>query len=92
MNPQVEIKEKRREPRHRADGLVRVQYSDPKKMGFVGRLIDMSQSGFRVEHRCASISTGQTVEFFHAGASGRARVMWKRIMGDRVECGFLVID
>lgn len=92
MTPHVQIKEKRREIRRKAEGLVRVSYCDPRKVEFVGRLIDVSQSGFRIEHRCASLATGQTVEFSHVEASGRARVMWKRIVGDRVESGFLVVE
>lgn len=96
MMPQVQLplaqsKEKRREVRRPAQGMVLVSYVDPQKMDFIGRLIDVSASGFRIEHRCASLATGQMVEFSHAEASGRARVMWKRITGDRVESGFLVV-
>ena len=90
--PQAQIKEKRRELRRTADGSVEVSYFDPQKVEMVGRLIDVSPSGFRMEHGCASLSTGQIVEFSHSEASGRARVMWKRIMGERVESGFHVIQ
>jgi hypothetical protein len=31
------------------------------------------------------------VDFRHAVADGKARVMWNRIAGDRVETGFFVI-
>ena len=91
MMPQVQAKEKRREPRRSADGSVHVIYFDPQKVDVVGRLIDVSQSGFRMEHSCASLSTGQVVDFSHSEAAGRARVMWKRIMGESVESGFLVV-
>lgn len=89
--PLIHTREKRREIRRPADGTVRVSYFDPQKVDVVGRLIDLSRSGFRMEHGCASLSTGQVVEFSHAEASGRARVMWKRIMGEHVESGFLVV-
>jgi hypothetical protein len=92
MTPPIQVGEKRREARHSADGSVRVSYFDPQRVEIVGRLIDVSQSGFRMEHRCASLSTGQMVEFSHAEAAGHARVMWKRIMGERVESGFLVVQ
>ncbi len=89
--PDVPAKEKRREVRHSADGSVRVSYFDPQRVDVVGRLVDVSKSGFRMEHACASLSTGQIVEFSHGEAAGRARVMWKRILGDKVESGFLVV-
>ncbi|HML16040.1 MAG TPA: PilZ domain-containing protein [Bryobacteraceae bacterium] len=92
MMPRVQIKEKRQEERRRANGFVRVTFFDPQQVDVTGRLIDVSQRGFRMEHQCASLSTGQVVEFSHAEASGRARVMWKRIMGERVESGFLVLQ
>jgi hypothetical protein len=53
--------------------------------------VDYSNSGFRAVHNCAALHSGQEVEFRHAVAVGRARVMWNRITDDRVETGFLVL-
>jgi ribosomal protein L35AE/L33A len=86
-----QIREKRREARHQADGAVRVEFSNPQPMKIEGRLMDVSASGFRIAHSYAALATGQVVEFSHSEASGHARVMWNRIMDKSVETGFLVI-
>jgi hypothetical protein len=82
--------EKRRETRRAVTGSVRVKFTDPEPLEIDGRLMDVSTSGFRMAHDCASLHSGQVVEFAHVEASGRARVMWNRIMGTGVETGFLV--
>jgi len=91
LSPQVQIREKRRELRRQASGGVRVEFLNPRKIEIKGRLIDISPRGFRMAHGYASLATGQVVEFSHAEASGRARVMWNRILEKSVESGFLVI-
>jgi hypothetical protein len=50
-------------------------------------LVDVSVSGLRVAHQCATLETGQVVEFSHPEAYGKARVVWNRIAGNRVETG-----
>jgi hypothetical protein len=52
--------------------------------------MDVSISGFRMAHDFASLHSGQVVEFAHLEATGRAKVMWNRIMAGGVETGFLV--
>ncbi len=84
------IHEQRRETRHPATGNVRVKFTDPEPFEIDGRLMDISASGFRMAHDCASLQSGQIVEFAHVEASGRARVMWNRIQAGGVETGFLV--
>ncbi len=88
MTPQ----EKRREPRREASGLVHVRFAYPKAMEIEGRLIDISPGGFRMSHHFASLEAGQIVEFAHIEAKGRARVIWNRIVAERVETGFLVLS
>jgi PilZ domain len=83
--------EKRREPRREASGVVHVRLSDPKVLDIEGRLIDLSPGGFRMAHHFASLAAGQVVEFSHIEAKGRARVIWNRILAERVETGFLVV-
>ena len=53
--------------------------------------MDYSTNGFRAIHTYVALHTGQVVEFKHAVADGKARVMWNRIAGDKVESGFFVI-
>jgi hypothetical protein len=82
--------EKRRETRRAATGHVRVKFTDPEPLEIDGKLMDVSSSGFRMRHDCASLRSGQIVEFAHVEATGRARVMWNRILAGGVETGFLV--
>jgi hypothetical protein len=83
--------EKRREERRLATGAVHVRFSDPQPTEVQGHLIDISASGFRMAHRCTLLMAGQVVDFSHIEASGKARVMWNRILPERVETGFLVV-
>jgi hypothetical protein len=86
----VTLSEKRREARRSGSGTVRVTFTDPEPLEIDGRLMDVSISGFRMSHDCTSLHSGQVVEFAHIEASGRARVMWNRILAGGVESGFLV--
>ena len=83
--------EKRREPRREASGVVQVRFEDSKAVQIEGRLMDVSPGGFRMAHHFSSLAAGQVVEFSHVEAQGQARVIWNRIVADRVETGFLVI-
>ena len=84
--------EKRKEPRRLASGLIRVRFHNPQEFDLEGGLVDVSPNGFRVAHECASLEAGATVEFWHSSASGQARVMWNRVLGTRIESGFLVLS
>ena len=82
--------EKRREARRAASGTVRVKFTNPEPLEIDGKLMDVSVSGFRMAHDFVSLHSGQVVEFAHLEATGRAKVMWNRIMAGGVETGFLV--
>ena len=58
---------------------------------FTGRLSDISEGGFSVHHDCREITSGQQVEFEHAGGRGTAVVIWDRIAGGRVQSGFRIL-
>ena len=83
--------DRRAEPRNGADGEVRLSFEEPVHQEIQGRLVDYSNSGFRAVHDCSELHTGQLVRFRHVVASGTARVMWNRILPERVESGFLVV-
>jgi hypothetical protein len=87
----VTTQEKRRETRYAASGKVRVKFTNPEPLEIDGKLMDVSNSGFRMAHDCASLTSGQVVEFAHVEATGRARVMWNRILAGGIESGFLVV-
>jgi hypothetical protein len=83
--------EARREPRRPASGSVRVTFQNPMDTIVEGHLLDLSNSGFRMGHTSTSLAPGQMVQFTHSAASGSARVIWNRVMDDRVETGFLIL-
>ncbi|MGH9665977.1 MAG: hypothetical protein ACRD9L_16245 [Bryobacteraceae bacterium] len=82
--------EQRREIRFPASGEVRL-WLDDESQEIEGRLIDVSAGGFRATHNFASLGSGQLVRFRHLAAGGKARVIWNRIVGRKVETGFLVL-
>jgi hypothetical protein len=82
---------RRKEDRYKGEGEVRLFFEDPTRQEVNGSLLDYSNSGFRAAHKYCALHTGQVVDFRHVIAKGRARVMWNRIIEDRVETGFLVL-
>jgi hypothetical protein len=82
--------DQRREPRRPANGLVVVRFGQPERE-VRGRLVDISVSGFRIAHDCKTLETGQTVEFSHPEACGKARVVWNRIAVSGVETGLVLV-
>lgn len=83
--------DRRTERRHQGQGPLKLCFDDPSPQEVTGQLVDYSMSGFRAVHAYVALHTGQVVDFQHAVAGGKARVMWNRIADDRVETGFLVI-
>jgi hypothetical protein len=83
--------EQRREVRFPASGEVQLWLDDESQREIAGHLVDVSASGFRASHRFASLSSGQVVRFRHLTAGGKARVIWNRIVGQKVETGFLIL-
>ena len=85
------LQDQRREPRQPAEGAVRVRFANPGPAEIEGRLMDVSESGFRMAHADLSLESGTLVEFSHPTAAGSARVMWNRILDRRVETGFFIV-
>ena len=83
--------ERRAQPRHEAHGTVMLHPRNGSCEAIVGRLVDLSRSGFRARHHAQTLLPGQDVEFEIAGLPGSARVVWTRIAGNRVESGFLIL-
>jgi len=90
-HPREHTREQRREPRRSVQGAVMVRFGDPKPFVIHGKLLDVSDGGFRMAHECSVLEAGQVVEFSHGYAAGQARVVWNRIQAQRVETGFLVV-
>ncbi|MBI3697222.1 MAG: hypothetical protein HY238_20600 [Acidobacteria bacterium] len=70
---------------------MRLFLQDPEPVEIEGRLLDYSNGGFRVAHRHSVLRAGQEVRFRHLRAEGKARVVWNRILAQRVESGFLIL-
>ena len=85
------FREMRREPRRSVRGAVMVRFDNPQPFVIHGKLIDVSEGGFRMAHEYRALDAGSVVEFSHTEAAGKARVVWNRILDSRVETGFLVI-
>lgn len=97
MNPTITLKptktgvDQRQEARRPGKGNVVVRWRSPGGQKIEGKLIDVSDSGFRMSHACSSLTAGLFVEFAHFEAKGRARVVWTRIVADSVESGFVIV-
>ncbi len=91
-SPHREGLDRRLGERVSAGGAVILALENPEPLEIRGHLKDVSREGFRAIHHYAALCTGQQVQFQHASASGLAEVIWNRILGDRVESGFLVLE
>ena len=83
--------DRRREPRRAATGPVRLYREDFMAGAVEGVLPDVSPHGFQASHNAPSLGQGDFVRFEHAFGSGRARVVWTRVMGAQVNSGFLLV-
>jgi hypothetical protein len=89
--------DKRREPRRPAQGAVHIRRVDAAlpEIEIEGRLVDISASGFRAAHTCATLTSGEIVSFSQASGDGKARVVWTRVLSagrnPNVESGFVVL-
>jgi len=83
--------ERRHEPRHASSSTVRLSLDGPPPQELELQLMDVSKSGFRTTDNGADLQSGECVRFRHLEGSGRARVVWHRVMPDHTETGFLVL-
>jgi hypothetical protein len=83
--------ERRSEPRHTAEGEVRLRRSGAMGAPFLGRLVDLSPHGFRTRHSCLTLGSGDRVDFEFQGRHGAARAMWTRIVDSEAETGFNIL-
>ncbi len=86
----VSVDDRRREPRLQARGEVELFLEDDSGDSIIAILLDVSSSGFRAAHDCSDLHTGLELDFQHPQGSGRARIMWNRVVDGRWESGFFV--
>ena len=89
--PQWPGMERRKEPRSPASGEIELTISEPKAVTVQGQLMDISPGGFQVSYMSDALRPGQEVAFAHAAGSGKARVMWTRVIPGWVSSGFFVL-
>ena len=82
---------RRAEQRFTIGGELLLSFDDPVHHEFRAELLDYSKSGFRAAHEYSALSTGQVVRFQRLVAWGQAKVVWNRILGEKVETGFVVL-
>ena len=88
----LSAKDQRREPRKPADGIASIRARERLAGPWSeAKLVDFSESGFRLDHRDTSFRAGQELDFAHPYAKGTARVVWNRILDGRVETGCLIL-
>jgi hypothetical protein len=63
----------------------------PNSRAVHGRLVDVSDRGFRASHDFALFKSGAIVRFQHADAEGQAQVVWNRSVEGKWESGFVVV-
>jgi PilZ domain-containing protein len=83
--------ERRRAARQAAQGEIRLRQSGAIAPAFVGHLVDVSPTGFRIRHSRLTLVSGDRVEYDLGGQSGAARAVWTRILGSEAETGFMIL-
>ena len=83
--------DRRSEERFSVEEELLLSFDDPVHQEVQAQLVDYSKSGFRAVHEYPALTTGQVVRFQRVLACGSARVVWNRILGEKVESGFLVL-
>lgn len=83
--------ERRMEPRQPVSGEVRLRQTGLITPPFIGRLVDMSATGFRARHSCLTLGCGSRVDYEFERDSGMACAVWTRIVGEEAETGFRII-
>jgi hypothetical protein len=83
--------ERRTEARRPVNGQVNLRQPGAVLGPFLGHLIDVSPTGFRIRHSRLTLASGQLVDFHWDGQSGQARAIWTRILGEEAETGFHIV-
>ena len=82
--------EKRKSPRFRASGPAHLLSAQPVPREITGFLVDRSEKGFRLTHHDPDLMAGEKVKFTIDDSTGVALVVWRRILQQHIECGFMI--
>jgi hypothetical protein len=90
LTRQVSAAERRIEPRRLSAGQVQLREAEIPDTPFLGYLMDVSETGFRVRHGRFTLGAGDLVNFEFPDRQGLACAVWNRIVGQQVETGFRI--
>ena len=89
---QSPVQDRRVEVRRVAEGDALVVPSDFGAHAVEGKLLDLSDQGFRIEYdKAPPLFSGQEVQFLLPQSSGLARVMWTRVLDGKAESGLRIL-
>lgn len=84
--------ERRHHKRRSTQGEITLRMEGDSPLEVRAVLLDISATGFRARHGNLTLARNRDIQFETAGFSGRARVVWNRILGEEVESGFVIIE
>jgi len=93
----VSVLDQRQEERRPTDGSICLILDRDGADAVIGRLVDVSPSGFRAVHRSQELSPGRVIRFHYEDRatggkrSGWARVVWSRVQEPLVESGCYIV-
>ncbi len=82
------VLERRRQRRKRTGGKVWLEVQDRIVLG---HLVDISESGMRIQHDCPTIIPGSLVHVSYKWGEVTARAVWTRELGGDFETGFATV-
>lgn len=82
--------ERRNQARSQASGTAQLLVAEPVAREITGQLVDRSEKGFRLTHHDPDLVAGERVRFTMDNCSGVAMVVWRRILPQHIECGFMI--
>jgi len=86
------VDDRRKEERHLVSLEKPVYVSWMQEESLLGRLVEMSRSGFRMAHQYRRFEAGQEVWVSLPWGRVRARVMWNRVYRRQVQTGFRMVE
>lgn len=94
---ETSVMEQRREERIPVDGSICLILDRDGAEAVTGRLVDISDSGFRAVHTSRQLTPGRVIRFHYdprdsgKRKSGWARVVWSRVQDMIVESGCYIV-
>jgi hypothetical protein len=88
----AQVRDRRDEKRHPVSFSRPLYITWMQEQSLLGRLIDVSRSGFRVLHQFRRFEPGQEVLVSFPWGKVRAQVIWNRVFRTQVQTGFRLCE